>query len=105
MALAPKLYHVKVRPPLVSYDSHDSSSPSTRYTLCGVFNVPESTTTTHFKVAIANFKNVIMPPALGNLQAYMNRMLDLDIFQQSSYPPDVITWGWGNARAAAAASA
>lgn len=62
-------------------------------------------THTHTQVAIAQFKNVIMPPSLGHLQAYLNRMLDLDIFQQSSYPPDVITWGWGNARAAAAAAA
>ena len=55
-------------------------------------------------MAIANFKNVIIPPALSHLMAYMNRMLDSPIFQDSSYPPDVITWGWGNARAAAAAA-
>ncbi len=61
-------------------------------------------TNTWHQVAIAQFKNIILPPALSHLQAYLNHMCDLDIFQQSSYPPDIITWGWGNARAAAAAA-
>lgn len=52
----------------------------------------------HVKVAVAQFKNVIVPPSLKALAAYMRHMSDLSIFQESSYPPDIITWGWGNAR-------
>jgi hypothetical protein len=49
-------------------------------------------------VGLAQFKNVIIPPAYGALSKYMQAMFDLDIFQQSSYPPDVVVWGWTNAR-------
>lgn len=52
----------------------------------------------HIKVGVAHFKNVIIPPSLTALAAYMQHIFDMDIFQESSYPPDVITWGWGNAR-------
>lgn len=52
----------------------------------------------HVKVGVAHFKNVIIPPDLDALAAYMRNMFDMEIFQESSYPPDIITWGWGNAR-------
>lgn len=52
----------------------------------------------HVKVGVAQFKNVIIPPGLNALAAYMRHVFDMEIFQESTYPPDIITWGWGNAR-------
>lgn len=50
------------------------------------------------QVAVAHFKNVIIPPSLDALADYMKVMFSLDIFRDSAYPPDVIIWGWNNAR-------
>ena len=50
------------------------------------------------QVALAHFKNIIIPPSLKALNAYIRTMMDMEVFQASSYPPDIIIWGWNNAR-------
>ena len=57
----------------------------------------------HMKVAIEAFKGTDVLEELYSkfpaLKAYMDYMFDSDAsFKKTVYPPEVVTWGWGNAR-------
>mmetsp|Transcript_10893 Transcript_10893/g.16251 ORF Transcript_10893/g.16251 Transcript_10893/m.16251 type:complete len:327 (-) Transcript_10893:52-1032(-) len=56
----------------------------------------------HLKTALAQFKNTIVPQEMVRLNAYMERVFNHPAFIASSYPPDVIVWGWNNARGTSA---
>lgn len=49
-------------------------------------------------MGVAHFKNVIVPPDLDHVYNYMKVMFNSPVFIDSSYPPDVIIWGWNGAR-------
>ncbi|CAM9944167.1 unnamed protein product [Phaeothamnion confervicola] len=52
----------------------------------------------HAKTGLAHFKNRVISPELESLHKYMDAIFSTEAFKQSSYPPDVIVWGWNNAR-------
>ncbi|CAM9665275.1 unnamed protein product, partial [Discosporangium mesarthrocarpum] len=52
----------------------------------------------HTSTALAHFKNTIIPPEMESLHKYMDMIYSSEVFKKSSYPPDVLVWGWNNAR-------
>jgi hypothetical protein len=51
-----------------------------------------------WQVGLAHFKNTLVPPGLTALGAYMRAMFEREEFKASSYPPDIVVWGWNGAR-------
>lgn len=52
----------------------------------------------HASTCLAQFKNTIISPDFAALHKYMDTMYSHEAFVKSTYPPDVIVWGWNNAR-------
>ncbi|CAM9592732.1 unnamed protein product [Ectocarpus sp. 6 AP-2014] len=52
----------------------------------------------HASTCLAQFKNTVISPDLASLHKYMDAIYSHEAFTKSSYPPDVIVWGWNNAR-------
>ncbi|CAM9274194.1 unnamed protein product [Chrysoparadoxa australica] len=52
----------------------------------------------HAKTTLAHYKNTVISPDLESLGAYMDAIFSHPAFIASSYPPDVVVWGWGKAR-------
>mmetsp|Transcript_23255 Transcript_23255/g.33803 ORF Transcript_23255/g.33803 Transcript_23255/m.33803 type:complete len:305 (-) Transcript_23255:250-1164(-) len=55
----------------------------------------------HAQVTIAEFKNKELPSQLGHLDSYIKRFSEMEAYQKSLYPADVVIWGWNNARGTA----
>lgn len=53
----------------------------------------------HLRVAGGHFEQFAVPGELGALAAYMDRVFATDAFTKTACPDEVVTWGWGNARA------
>ncbi|KAG5188654.1 GSH-dependent dehydroascorbate reductase, monomeric enzymes catalyzing the reduction of DHA into asc [Tribonema minus] len=56
----------------------------------------------HTKTALAQFKNTIINPDFAALHKYMDTIFAHPAFVESSYPPDVVVWGWNSARGTSA---
>lgn len=54
----------------------------------------------HLQIGVASFKDNAIDLALQfpAVAAYMDHVFHRPSFQNTVYPPDVVTWGWGNAR-------
>ncbi|CAM9506076.1 unnamed protein product [Ascophyllum nodosum] len=52
----------------------------------------------HASTTLAHFKNTVIPPEMEALHKYMDMIYSHEAFEKSAYPPDVVVWGWNNAR-------
>jgi len=54
----------------------------------------------HLSVGLTAFKDdaVDIGQDFPKLKAYMDAIFERDSFKETSYPEEVIVWGWGNAR-------
>ncbi|CAM9796652.1 unnamed protein product [Sphacelaria rigidula] len=52
----------------------------------------------HASTCLAHFKNTVIPPEMESLHKYMDMIYSHEAFVKSTYPPDVVVWGWNKAR-------
>jgi len=54
----------------------------------------------HMKTGVDSFKNgsIDFATQFPAVDEYMKTVFDRPSFQQTVYPTEVVTWGWGNAR-------